>query len=228
MKPRDYYSDLDSLKKELVRNRDYRIRWCNRRSKITVIAPHGGYIESGTSAIAKAVAGRQYNFFDFQGLRRERVMELHVTATRFRDPVLTELLEASVTAVSIHSMGEEGDLTIWLGGLNRELKERIRLSLVAHGFLVNPDSPKYRGEHPNNVVNLPACKGVQIELPGKLIASMFKGNRLYSTKGRCSKTTEVFDRFVKAIREPLAASGDLQLKCQRESNDSGRLAQSGK
>lgn len=216
MKPRDFYSDLDSLKRELVKNRDYRIRWRNKRSSVTIIAPHGGYVESGTSAIANAIAGREYNFFDFQGLRRERVMELHVTATHFRDPVLSKMLDGSVTALSVHSMGEEGDMTIWLGGLNRELKERVRQSLVAHGFLVNPDSPKYRGEHPKNVVNLAACKGVQIELPGKLIASMFRGNRLFSAKGRCSKTTEVFERFIKAVREPLAGSSDLQLKCQRE------------
>lgn len=209
---RDYFSDLDSLKAKLVKNRDYRIRWHNKRSAITIISPHGGYIEAGTSAIAKAIAGREYNFFDFQGLRQERVFELHVTATRFRDPVLTEMLEQGVIAVSIHSMGEEGDMTIWLGGLNLELKERIRLSLEAHGFLVNPDSPKYRGEHPKNVVNLPACKGVQVELPGKLIATMFRGNRLFSPKGRCSKTTEVFDRFVKAIREPLLQSGDFATK----------------
>src|SRR5262245_58074670 len=117
----DLYASLAALK-EHVQEDSYRVRCLDRHSLVTIIAPHGGYIDAGTSAVARAVAGKRYNLFDFQGLQHERPWELHVTATRFRDPQLTALLDKSRFAMSIHCMGSTGEETIYLGGLNRQLK----------------------------------------------------------------------------------------------------------
>ncbi len=202
---RDVFPDVPALKLQLKDKRDYRIRARDRGAFATIVSPHGGYIEEGTSALARACAGPDFNFFDFQGLRTEEPQELHVTSTRFREPALMTMLAASEVAVSIHGMGEEDDMTIWLGGLNKELKESMLKALREQGFLVNPDSPRHRGESKLNFVNMAKQKGVQLELPNNLLKTMFVGPRRFAPSGRCIKTTPVFDKFVKAVRQVVHA-----------------------
>ncbi len=202
---RDVFPDVPALKSRLKDKRDYRIRSRDRSAFATIVSPHGGYIEEGTSALARACAGPDFNFFDFQGLRTKDSQELHVTSTRFRDPELMKMLAASEVAVSIHGMGDEDDMTIWLGGLNKDLKESMLKALLAQGFLVNPDSPRHRGESKLNFVNMAKQKGVQLELPNNLLKTMFVGPRKFVPSGRCIKTTPVFDKLVRAVRQVVHA-----------------------
>jgi phage replication-related protein YjqB (UPF0714/DUF867 family) len=198
----DIFPNLDSLKRELRRGRDYRSRAVNRGSIVTVIAPHGGFIDEGSSAIARAVASGNFNLFDFQGLHKQESFRLHVTSHRFEDPALTRLIDRSIFALSIHGMADESKpLEIWLGGLNHELKQLICDALLSEGFAVNASPPRFRGEHARNVVNLPKKHGVQIELPYSLRKAMFRGSRMFFRNGRCPKTTELFDKFVRAVRK---------------------------
>ena len=204
--PKDRFASLPALMSELSENKDFVIRsHRRRRSKVTIISPHGGYIEPGTSAIAEAVAGRTFNFFDFQGLQVEKPWELHVTSTKFRHPTLDELLSRSVHAVSIHGMGKVDSWNIWLGGLNTSLKTRIAESLTKAGFSVLTEFPKYKGADPRNVVNLAKNKGVQLELPCDLIDAMFVKGETFSGPGTKPKTTQLFKRFVKALRTAILA-----------------------
>jgi phage replication-related protein YjqB (UPF0714/DUF867 family) len=198
--PKDRFASLPALMSQLSENEDYVIRSLKRRSKVTIISPHGGYIEPGTSAIAEAVAGRTFNFFDFQGLQVERPWELHVTSTKFRHPTLEELLSGSTHAVSIHGMGKVDSWNIWLGGLNTSMKTRVAQSLVEEGFSVLTEFPKYKGADPRNVVNLVPSKGVQLELPCDLLDAMFVKGVTFSGPGFKPKTTKLFKRFVRALR----------------------------
>jgi phage replication-related protein YjqB (UPF0714/DUF867 family) len=196
---------------ERLGSQAYRIVYLDRRGRktggrsmripaaqITIIAPHGGFIEAGTSAIAAAVAGKGFNLFDFQGLQKERPEELHVTSTRFRHPVLSELLENSATAISIHGMGDQGHKTIWLGGLNRQLKEFALQNLRLAGFSVNPNSPRYRGVNPLNVVNTARGLGIQLELPNELLGDFFVGARFHPA--RPVRTTDRFTALVRSLQ----------------------------
>lgn len=180
---------------------------------ITVIAPHGGFIEAGTSQIATAIAGAHLNLFDFQGLQEEIPEELHVTSTKFRHPDLTRMLRRSAIAVAIHGMGDQGHKSIWLGGLNTELKALTLENLRVAGFAVNPNSPKYRGVNPLNVVNLAQHRGVQLELSNELRAELF-ANSYFSPKRRVV-TTDKFHKLVKAVRTSIeqwrAAHPELQV-----------------
>lgn len=206
---KDKYPSLVSLKKHLRRNEHYRIRARDRRAVATIISPHGGAIEPGTSALARAVAGDDYNLFDFQGLVREHAMDLHVTATRFRDKKLTQMLSRSRVAISLHGMGNQGHTDIWLGGRNPTLKAVVLRELLAAGFNVNPDSPQYRGESPNNVVNLAVEEGVQLELSFELLALLFPHSRFLKS-GRQPRTNERFDSLVTALRNALSAYLQMQ------------------
>src|SRR5689334_12554971 len=80
---RDVFPDVPALKSRLKEKRDFRIRSRDRGAFATIVSPHGGYIEEGTSALARACAGPDFNFFDFQGLRTENPSDLHVTSTHF-------------------------------------------------------------------------------------------------------------------------------------------------
>lgn len=171
----DKYPTLPELKAALQEHVSYRCFYFDRKSWATIIAPHGGLIEAGTSALVASVAAGDYNLFDFQGLQVNNAQELHVSSTRFREPRLNRLLDRSQVALSIHKMGPQGEPVIWLGGLNRELKEIVLRNLRESGFAVNPDSPLYRGESKNNIVNLASLRGVQLELSDELMEQLFEG-----------------------------------------------------
>ncbi len=199
--PADKYTSLAALKEHLGINA-WHSRVADRRSNITIISPHGGYIEAGTSSIAHKIAGRNYNLFDFQGLHRENPQDLHVTATNFRDRQLTAMLDNSVAAISIHGMGNQRKAEIWLGGLNKHLKGLVLEALRKRNFAVNPESPLYRGESPRNVVNLASNFGVQLEISDELMAELFIRRR-FTKSGRCPKTNPCFDALVAAVRETI-------------------------
>jgi phage replication-related protein YjqB (UPF0714/DUF867 family) len=203
----DVYPDLDALKRELRAGRDYRISVLDRKCAVTIFSPHGGFVDEGTSGLARAIAGSNYNLFDFQGLHAANPWTLHVTSTRFRDPQLMKLLETSIVAVSVHGMDDHqpGQTTIWLGGLNKPLKQIMQAKMEAEGFSVDPSPPRFRGEHRDNVVNLARGQGVQLELPLTLRKQMYQGGVTFRRHGRCPRTTDQFTRFVRAIRSALAA-----------------------
>lgn len=196
----DKYLSLAALEEHAGRH-TFRVKSLDRSSKATIVSPHGGFIEPGTSALSRAVAGHNFNLFDFQGVRRINASELHVTATRFRHQVLESLLAQSNVAISIHGMGETNEETVWVGGLNTSLKNMVCVSLQQNGFSVNPDSPKYRGESPRNLVNLTRDRGVQLELPLRLLNTMFVGEQ-FRLAGSLT-TTPRFLRFVRAVRRPV-------------------------
>lgn len=200
---KDFYPDLDALKSSLSNGRHFQINIVDRASEITVVSPHGGFIEAGSSHLAKLVAGEELNLFDFQGLRKRRSMELHVTSTRFRDPLLSILLDRSRLAVSIHSMGPVGAGEIWVGGLNEAVKARVLAELNKRGFRARSDTPRYRGEHPRNFVNLAREKGVQIELSGDVMDSLFLKPHRAFTPGVRPRTTQRCAQFVAALRTAL-------------------------
>lgn len=201
----DFYPSLTALKRDLVKHRHYRTRVIERGADVTIIAPHGGFIEPGSSYIARAVAHDDFNLYDFQGLRRRRAQELHVTSTRFRDKPLSDLLAHSRLAVSIHSMGPDGPGEIWVGGLNLSLKQAIVDELIKQGFKVSGQSPRYRGVHPANVVNLASQHGVQVEISADVIATMFALEGVpFGRRVTVLPTTGRFDAFVAAIRAAIA------------------------
>jgi phage replication-related protein YjqB (UPF0714/DUF867 family) len=204
--PEDKFTSLDEVKHNFTEGTDYRIELFDRQCEATVIAPHGGFIEAGTSAIAAALAKKSFNLFDFQALIPDHgssVHMMHVTSTRFRDAALTRLLKSSSFALSVHAMEDEDHAEIWLGGLNAPFKQLVYSNLREAHFKVNLDSPRYRGESENNVVNLPSLKGVQIEISHKLRKQMFDGRIYFATDRECSSPTPRFYSFVRVVRRAM-------------------------
>lgn len=189
----DRYSSIAELKNSLTEGTDYQITSQDRHSWLTVVAPHGGHIEYGTSQLAREIAGDQYNLFDFEALQHDNAKQLHVTSTRFRDPVLDKLLNEATAAISLHGMrdpAEESEV-VWLGGLNERLQKLVLDQLTTAGFSVKPDPPKLAGKSKENFVNLTTNGGVQMELSYSLRQRMMK----HDDDGRALRKA-----FVNAVR----------------------------
>lgn len=165
----DKYRNFDKLFASERRDVDFRVRCFDRKTAIVLMAPHGGHIEPETSSIAETIAGDQYSFYAFEGLRA-RSRELHITSEHFDEPDALALLSGARTAITIHGRQDRGDpATIWLGGLDTELREAIARQLHAAGFEVTMQGASMPGVAKSNICNRGTSNmGVQLELPFSL------------------------------------------------------------
>jgi hypothetical protein len=98
-------------------------------------------------------------------------------------------------------------LEAWWKRLDGASFERELASFLRErGFDVNPDSPKYRGISPRNVVNLPSGHGVQLEISTELASKLYTGKPFL--RRAAINTTPCFHQIVAAVRQALAAHLD--------------------
>jgi phage replication-related protein YjqB (UPF0714/DUF867 family) len=199
----DKYLDFDHLSRNETSGIDYAISGRRFSDAFAIAAPHGGGIEPGTSEIADAIAGAEFCFYAFEGLKTSGNSDLHITSTRFDEPICLTLIRQSDIVVTIH--GEDSDADgqpVFMGGRNTELGECLGAALAANGFDVrrHPD-PLLQGLEPKNLCNRAgkSRSGVQFELSRSLRETMFLS---LSREGR-KHTTPRFSAFTAAIRSVL-------------------------
>jgi phage replication-related protein YjqB (UPF0714/DUF867 family) len=195
------YRNYQQLEENEKLGLDYRIRWRDGSSGTAVMAPHGGGIEPGTTAIADAVAGNDHTFYSLEGLKPHGNLALHIKSVEFDERVCKSLAKRSQKVLSIHGCNHKGK-AVAVGGLDAVLKERVREGLKSAGFFVRED-PRWPGKNPQNICNQGARGvGVQLEIPVWLRSMMFKDFACSTRKN----STEIFNDFVSALREALAGS----------------------
>jgi len=195
----DKYSNFADLARMEVGNFSFRHK--HRRGANTIIAPHGGGIEPGTSELAEAIARDDFSLYTFDGKKTSGNGDLHLKRTRFDEPECLELLAKSPTCIAIHGEGSAKEV-VFLGGLDHVAADRIRVSLESRGFKVDiHENPRLQGTDPANICNrgTTGC-GVQLELSEGLRRTFFE--KLTPRKGREVKT-ERFFQFVAALREAI-------------------------
>lgn len=150
---------------------------CELRSRVGVLAPHGGSLERGTDTIAAAAAERVGA--SLYAVRQPPDLYWHVPSVAF-DPAASPALAAFIghveSVVAIHGYGRRGMwTTLLVGGRNRTLAARLSGALrtaLGDGFTVVDDLEaiprRLRGLHPRNPVNLPRHAGAQLELPPRV------------------------------------------------------------
>jgi len=193
------YRDLSQLVLRNARGVDYEIGFYVRSEDILIVAIHGGGIEPLTSELAHAIAGEDYNLFEFRGIRASSNMKLHVSSLRFKEIRLRGLLDTTGTAISIHGFAGEGPI-IGVGGGNQRLAKCIAEQLAESGFETQKARGRLAGRHPDNLVNRPRDRGVQLELSRGLRDAMVEGGAASPARGDPDRRTEVFTRFVEAVR----------------------------
>lgn len=205
----DKYRNFDELSRNERSGIDFRILVRQARSEFAIVAPHGGGIEPGTSEIAAAISAlpdsttsNEWSHYTFEGLKSEGNAQLHITSTRFDEPVCLTVIGRTETVITIH--GEESDEDgegVFVGGVDTELGDRLGDALKANGFIVrkHPDD-RLQGLEPCNICNRGASgKGVQFELSRTVRRQMFQS---LSREGRKHPTAK-FDTFVDTIRATL-------------------------
>jgi phage replication-related protein YjqB (UPF0714/DUF867 family) len=167
----DRYSSFSELKANESKDA-YRMVLSDRKSDVTIIAPHGGKIEPGTSEIAVAVAGQSYNCYCFEGARSHGNRELHITSHKFDEPDGCELVAKSSIVIAMHGRADEDDPeSVHLGGLDQKTRDRIadELEKVHFRTRIRTEGDELSGTHPDNICNRGSRRqGVQLELPRSL------------------------------------------------------------
>ena len=185
----DKYQNFKDLQTTEKRDEDYALDSRTvEGSVIAVIAPHGGTIEPLTDAIADRIAGKEFSFYAFRALKHDS--GLHITSSRFDEPICLDLLALHDCAVSIHGWGASGE-RVCIGGRDRDLMVTLKQSITEVGIAVEDAIHRLSGSDPNNIVN--RCKtgrGVQLELTMAL-----------------RKNAVLVESFVKAVRSVLESFG---------------------
>ena len=202
----DRYANFDELRRHESENRDYVIFYREVASDVAILAPHGGGIEPGTVEIADALAGCDYTFHGFKGLKPSGNAVLHISSDRFDEPLGLKAAQSARVAVTVHGSRDTTEIT-HVGGKDEVLKARMVDALCAAGFsAVISKVPGLCGIHPKNICN--RCRsgnGVQLEVSRGFRERLFKN---LAHRELRVKTTG-FYRFVKALRASLArSSGD--------------------
>jgi phage replication-related protein YjqB (UPF0714/DUF867 family) len=192
-------------------------------AKTTIIAPHGGGIEFGTSELCLAIAGYDpatlavvpgtgvtYDYWMFEGLRTSNNSELHVTSTHCDDGVAVSMCAGALNALALHGCGTskaglpDGTEAVLVGGRNATLKQRLLDELAAAGVraIDAVDNESLNGDEPTNIVNRTLLgMGGHLGITGPLRAAMFAVN---TRPQRKNTPTEVFSAFTAACRNALA------------------------
>ncbi len=185
------YRSFRELQHSEQEGRDYRIlRRSAKTTLIGVMAPHGGWIEPGTTELAAAVAGRDHGFYSFCGLKRRRNLDLHLPSHLFDERRALDWACRHRLVLTVHGCRGEGQ-SIGVGGLEDCLGARLKRDLAQAGFALQPRSC-FPGRHPLNLCNRGfSRRGVQLELSSGL------------RKALCSEAA-LFERFVSVVRDRLA------------------------
>ena len=207
------YRNYEELKDNEQEGKDYLIHSRKKKSHIAIVAHHGGKIQPGTTEIADAIAGEDYNFYSFEGIKNGLENgRLHIHSHLFDEPRALDIVTKVHQVIAIHGMAdyeghdmEDNDEVIYLGGLDNDLKEEVEKSLIKANFKNITNKSYLQETNPKNICNRGQTgQGVQIGLSWGLRKKLFD-----SLKSETKEPT-LFDRFVQAIRDalsPLEAAG---------------------
>ncbi|MFE4970922.1 poly-gamma-glutamate hydrolase family protein [Kitasatospora sp. NPDC056651] len=189
--------------------------------RTTVIAPHGGGIEGGTSELCLAVAGYHpaglaptpsagptHDFWMFEGLRSAGNGELHVTSTRCDDDVARAMCGGSLNVLSLHGCTtakaglEPGARAVLVGGLNPAFRRYLTEELAAADIraVTASGEEEIAGVSSENICNRGLLgTGAQLELTAELRAAMFAPGK-NTRPERAANTLPLFWSFTTAAR----------------------------
>ncbi len=197
----DKYKNFAELEQNEREDEDYTIFCREADSDIVIMAPHGGGIEPGTADIADALAGYDYAFYAFKGLKHSGNRLLHITSNAFDEPRGLEASQKASITAAIHGSGDTAK-TIQIGGKNQALMQQFLQALRSAGFDAEiTEQPGLMGLSPENICN--RCKskeGVQLEVSRGLREILFDNLDDRSLR----RKTIRFYQFVNALQRALA------------------------
>lgn len=163
-----FYTSFKELATHEKEGQDYRIRIKSRDPRILIMAPHGGKIEPTTEIIAEAIAGEDYSFYSFQGLKTDSRI-LHIESHLFDEPRALKAVEKAEVVVTVHGQIDQKKEFVMVGGLHDSLRTEIMRQLEAAGFQTRTPTEGLMGMDPQNICNRGRLKkGTQLEVSRKV------------------------------------------------------------
>lgn len=165
----DKYRSFSELSQHENEGKDYRIEFRDRGSRILIMAIHGGKIERGSDEIAYRIAGQDFSFYAFLGVKTRGNKDLHIASLNFDEPRCRTAVNSAGIAVSIHGHNDTQSEFVMLGGLHEEIIQVLKTELENAGYEVRFPVAGRAGVSANNICNLGRSgKGLQIEISRKL------------------------------------------------------------
>jgi phage replication-related protein YjqB (UPF0714/DUF867 family) len=141
------------------------------------MAPHGGKIEPTTAEVAEAIAGMDYSFYSFEGLKEDGNGVLHIESHLFDEPRALRAVEKADILITVHGQIDQKEEFVMIGGLNESLRSEVTQQLEEVGFQTRPPTEGLAGTDPMNICNRGKSKqGVQLEVSRK-VRDLLKNNR---------------------------------------------------
>jgi phage replication-related protein YjqB (UPF0714/DUF867 family) len=164
------------------------------RSRFGFMAFHGGSLERQTDGIAAAAAHK--SGASFYAIRQPPNLRWHIPSSLFRadeSAKLQSFFDVVDIVVTVHGFRRKAfPRHVMLGGRNRRLASHLAETLrpkLPRAVVVDDLSEipePIRGVHPNNPVNVPRLRGVQVELspmvrtePSNLIDALAEAARTF-------------------------------------------------
>lgn len=197
------YSNFEELRQATTYEDDYHILMAKRNSDITFVTIHGGGIELGCSELALLSAGSEHSYYCFEGWRGSNNGDLHITSTHFDEPNGIQMHKDAKYLVSYHGFYDANNKHTKIGGLDRELRERVLAKFTANGISAEilPDSDPISGTDYGNIVNSTKRRmGLQLEISTAQRNAFFDVN---TRAGRRTSTNAEFDLYTSCVKEAL-------------------------
>ncbi len=201
---------------------NYVVSSLNRNSSYIFAAPHGGSIEGGTTEVAFACAGNNYDYYTFEGKGSGQKV-LHVTSDNFNEPTGNSLIGASTRAIVLHGCDNQSLYygtnsgtaenkngytnatykVAYVGGRNTTLRDKVISKLREAGFCAIVAGGDLAGTSTKSFTNRTSVNsGCQIEMSLSLRNALFTGD--CTTSAGRTNTTARFTTFCNALRAAIA------------------------
>jgi phage replication-related protein YjqB (UPF0714/DUF867 family) len=167
------YRSFKELADREVEGEDYRIRIERRDPRVLIMAPHGGKIEPTTGTIAEAIAGTDYSFYAFEGLKVEGNSVLHLESHLFDEPRALHAVDQADVVITVHGQLDQKQGFVMAGGLHTRLRLEIERQLESAGFQTRSPTAGLMGTDPWNICNRGKSRqGAQLEVSRKIRDSL--------------------------------------------------------
>jgi phage replication-related protein YjqB (UPF0714/DUF867 family) len=235
----DLYSSFQELKASEspesfsieFENRNLIIDDNNKTSKSTFVsflffAPHGGKIEGHTTEIARTSSAKcAVSYYSFLGTKRSNNRDLHITSTKFDEPILVEnLLPKHNVAVAFHGTKDSPTESIFfVGGLMRSVARLlVEVIFPSKNFKAVLCEDKFSGKQKENVCNRASFgKGIQFEMTMRLRCELVEDHSRMQDFVECMTTMmkmiqkQVFYFVEEGESNEEAEGGDLQSRIDK-------------
>jgi len=171
------YRSFRELTDREVEGQDYRIRIEWRDPRVLIMAPHGGKIESTTATIAEAIAGVDFSFYTFEGLKAGGNILLHIESHLFDEPQALQAVDQADVVVTVHGQMDQKHEFVMAGGLHTHLRLEIERQLESGGFKTRAPTGGLMGTDPRNICNRGRSRqGAQLEV-SRGVRDLLKNDR---------------------------------------------------